>query len=160
MPSAPRKIRLSEQAVQLSRLTRSLARCCQIKEEQIFGRFGLTSAEGRVLLEVAEGPCTASSLATRLNLVRSRLSPLVESLVAKNLISRVGDAHDRRVHSLSLTPYGQQIAQAAAAFQISVHEELLQRFEPSRRQELLTSLDELHAAIENIRSQLVPGDTS
>jgi DNA-binding MarR family transcriptional regulator len=156
MSPSRRKSSLTEQALLLSQLTRNLARCCQVKEEQIFGKFNLTTTEGRVLLEVAEGPCTASELADRMNLVRSRLSPLVESLVGKGLLLRVDSEKDRRVHNLSLTASGQAIALDATAFQISFHEQLLKRFEVTRRRDLLNSLDELHSAIEDLRSLIAP----
>jgi DNA-binding MarR family transcriptional regulator len=147
--------RLTEQALQLSRLTRDLSRCCQAKEEQLFGKFELSTAEGRVLLTVADGgPSTASALAEKLGLARSRLSPLVDSLVRKEFLSRVELTTDRRVHTLSLTPSGQRIAQEVTAYQISFHESLLRRFKNTERRELLETLDLLHTAIEDQRGKL------
>jgi DNA-binding MarR family transcriptional regulator len=152
----PNERQLSVQADRLSRLTRELSRCCQGKEEQIFGAFDLSTAEGRVLLSVADcpAPCTPSALAERLNLGRSRLTPLVENLVHKGFLSRAEHTADRRVRELTLTAQGAQIAGQVTDYQISFHENLLRRFATDERLELLAVLDNLHKAIEEQRETL------
>jgi DNA-binding MarR family transcriptional regulator len=149
------KPQLSQQANRLSRLTRDLSRCCQSKEEQIFSRFGLSVAEGRTLSAVAEGEwATPSKLARALGLGRSRLTPVVDSLVRKQLLSRTELPNDRRVRTLALTAAGQKAAREVNAFQTSFHEELLKRFSAEQRGHLLTVLTKLHDAIEDLRSRI------
>jgi DNA-binding MarR family transcriptional regulator len=145
----------SQQAEQLARLTRDLSRCCQTKEEQIFARFGLSPADGRVLLVIAEGVvATPSHVAAELKLGRSRLTPLVESLVEKGLLERREEDRDRRVRRLMLTPQGQRIALQVTDFQREFHTSLLQKFNLGERGELLTVLQHLHDAIEDLRDTI------
>jgi DNA-binding MarR family transcriptional regulator len=149
---------LQAQALLLAKLTRDLSRCCQNKEEQIFGKFTLSSAEGRVLLVIAElGSTTPSELATKLALGRSRLTPLVDNLVEKDLVARAESADDRRMRKLELTVAGRQAAKEVMQYQTSFHEELLRRFSPEERQHLLQTLDELYTAIEELRGKLGDG---
>jgi DNA-binding MarR family transcriptional regulator len=149
------KSRLAAQADHLSRLTRELARCCQAKDEQIFGQFGLSSAEGRVLLCVAEGgKATPSAVAEQLHLGRSRLTPLVASLVRKGFLTHTEPVQDRRVRALALTGSGQKTAQEVLNFQISFHEELLRNFDVDERRQLLEVLDHLHEVIEISREKI------
>jgi DNA-binding MarR family transcriptional regulator len=151
----PGKMRLPAQARELSRLTRELARCCQGKDEQIFGQFHLSTAEGRVLLCIADCTTTTpSAMADKLRLGRSRLTPLVESLVNKGLISRVESEQDRRVRTLKLTAAGTKCAQEATAFLNAFHEELLRCFNSNERHALLESLTQLQDAIEVTREKM------
>ena len=144
-----------KQAVALSLLTRELSRCCQTKEEQIFAKFDLSSAEGRMLLAIADsGPITPSGVADLLGLGRSRLTPLADHLVQKGLLSRTESASDRRVRTLALTPAGRDAARAALDYQITFHEQLLKMFAPDERQRMLASLDQLHGAIEKMRTRI------
>lgn len=150
---------LTVQASQLSQMTRDLSRCCQTKEEQIFGRFNLSSAEGRVLLVIADGGgSTPSAVAERLGLGRSRLTPLVDGLVEKRLLTRTESTTDRRVRTLELTAEGQKVAREVTCYQTSFHEELLRRFSPEERQQMLNTLDQLHGAIEELRAKLGDAD--
>lgn len=152
---------LTSQATQLSQMTRDLARCCQTKEEQIFGKFHLSSAEGRVLLVIADGgSSTPSAVAEQLGLGRSRLTPLVDGLVEKKLLTRTESSTDRRVRTLELTPEGETAAQEVTSYQTSFHQELLRRFSPDERRHLLQTLDQLHGAIEDLRSRLGDADHS
>ena len=146
---------LTAQATQLSQMTRELSRCCQTKEEQIFGRFNLSSAEGRVLLVIADlGSSTPSAVAERLGLGRSRLTPLVDGLVEQGLLTRTESAADRRVRTLELTPAGRTAAREVTSYQTLFHEELLRRFSPEERRHMLNTLDQLHGAIEELRAKL------
>lgn len=149
---------LQQQAQHLSQLTRDLARCCQSKEEQIFARFGLTPAEGRVLLVMAENePTTASATADELGLGRSRLTPLVDGLVHKGFLKRVESASDRRVRTMTLTATGRKVARQATSFQITFHETLLRQFSPDEREQLLNGLAQLYDAIERLRTKIMAG---
>jgi len=149
---------LQRQAQHLSQLTRDLARCCQSKEEQIFARFNLSPAEGRVLLVMAEDePTTASAIADKLGLGRSRLTPLVDGLVQKGFVRRKESAADRRVRTMTLTATGRKVARQATSFQITFHETLLRQFSSDEREQLLNGLAQLHDAIEKLRRKITDG---
>jgi DNA-binding MarR family transcriptional regulator len=146
---------LTAQANRLSHLTHDLSQCCQAKEEQIFARFGLSLAEGRVLQAVAGGGAVSSTgVARTLNIVRSRLTPLVDGLAEKRFLKRMESEDDRRVRTLTLTVSGRKVARDVTDFQISFHESLLQKFEPAQREQLFEVLTQLHEAMEELRRGL------
>jgi DNA-binding MarR family transcriptional regulator len=146
---------LHEQAAELASLTRDLARCCLAKEEQIFGRFGLPVTAGRVLLAAAEtGSSSPSELADKLSLGRSRLTPLVELLVKKGLVQRAESQDDRRVRDLTLTEAGAKVAQEVTDFHLAFHETLLQRYDATERERLLSVLKNFHTIIEEVRGEM------
>ena len=150
-----RQTKVGTQALELARLTRDLSRCCRAKEEELLEKFGLTSSEGRVLLCLADHAMeTASSIAEQLSVSRGRLSPLVENLVQKGLVTRTESAADRRSNTLELTVRGKDIAQAVTAYQVEFHENLLAHFRPEERTHILSMLDRLRNAIEELRGEL------
>jgi len=143
---------LSQQAGSLTTLTHELSLCCQAKEEQIFARFRLSVAEGRVLQAVANaGASTPSDVARALDLGRSRLTPLVDGLVVKKFLKRAESPEDRRVRRLTLTPSGRKVARDVTDFQVEFHEQLLLKFNPEEREQLFGVLHQLHGAIEELR---------
>jgi MarR family transcriptional regulator, lower aerobic nicotinate degradation pathway regulator len=146
---------LAVQADRLSHLTHDLSLCCQSKEEQIFAKFGLSVAEGRVLQAVANtGASNPSDVARALTLGRSRLTPLVVGLVNKKLLKRAESEEDRRVRTLTLTPAGRKVAREVTDFQITFHENLLLRFASEEREHLFGVLNRLHGAIEELKEGL------
>ena len=74
------------------------------------GRFGITRREWRLIAVLASrGELGSSQLAEHAQLDRARTSKAVGSLVAKQLISRVAKAGDRRQVQLCLTETGQAL---------------------------------------------------
>jgi DNA-binding MarR family transcriptional regulator len=151
MPSVKRA---PDEAVRLAQITRDLAQCCVAKESEIFGKFGLSASEGNVLLAAAEGTISPSALAGLLGVVRSRITPLVQSLVEKGFLERLESARDRRAKELKLTPEGRRIAADAVDFRLSFHRTLLDRFPESERRELLQVLAVLHQRMTEVRQGL------
>lgn len=146
---------ITHQAKELAQLTRELSRCCQAKEEQLLAKSGLSCAEGRVLLSIADRKFDmASVIAQHLGISRGRLSPLVENLVRKGFLTRAESAADRRSHHLVLTKAGQEVSKALATSQRSFHENLLLHFRPEERAALLATLEHLQAAMDDLRAQL------
>jgi DNA-binding MarR family transcriptional regulator len=144
-----------EQAQLLARLTQNLALCCLGKESEIFAQYGLSSSEGHVLLMLSEeGQITASRLAARQSVTRSRITPLVKSLVGCGFVTRAESRHDRRVRHLTLTSQGQEVANSAAQYRLDFHAHLLKRFAESDRRELLSTLSVLHERIQELRDGL------
>jgi DNA-binding MarR family transcriptional regulator len=146
---------ISSQAQQLARLTRDLSQCCQAKEEQLLAASGLSCSEGRVLLSIADHKLErASVVAEYLGISRGRLTPLVEKLVRKKLLTRTELPADRRSNRLMLTKAGEDLAKAVTGSQASFHENLLLRFRQEERPRLLGTLEQLRTAIEDLRGRL------
>lgn len=138
-----------------SNLTRELFRTYQAQEEQVFGRYGVAVAEGRVLLALLEpGPSKATDLAGSLGCTKSRLSPLIERLAQKGLINRRESESDRRIRTLTLTLEGERIARAVREFEDHVHDELLAAFKGAEREQLVEALGRLNRVMHELRDKL------
>jgi DNA-binding MarR family transcriptional regulator len=149
------KTTFGSDAAALASLTRELAHCCISKESELFQRFGLTSSEGVVLLQVAEtGTALPSGLACTLRLARSRMTPLTANLVEKGFLSRRESATDRRVRELSLTEKGQQVASAAHGCRMDFHSRLLESYSESERAALLNTLTTLRKYMDDLHGQI------
>ena len=86
-----------------------LFQCCQERMQYQCERFQLPDAEFRCLgMFGEERYLTAKSIAHRMNVVKSRVSKIIDGLLKKGLIQRIKDPEDSRVHLLSLTPQGQK----------------------------------------------------
>jgi DNA-binding MarR family transcriptional regulator len=86
-----------------------LFQCCQERMQYQCERFQLPDAEFRCLgMFGEERYLTAKSIALRMNVVKSRVSKIIDGLLKKGLIQRIKDPEDSRVHLLSLTPQGQK----------------------------------------------------
>jgi DNA-binding MarR family transcriptional regulator len=66
----------------------------------------LSLIQHRVLLQLAQGPESAKSLAERLTVTGPNLSAVVNGLVQRGLVSRTQSAKDRRRVSVALTDEG------------------------------------------------------
>lgn len=84
--------RVAEIAQAVSRWQDATARF----DEAVGRRLNLNGAERRCLARLAEGPQTPSALASGVGLTRSAMTALLDRLVARELIARHPDPHDRR----------------------------------------------------------------
>jgi DNA-binding MarR family transcriptional regulator len=98
---------------------------------------------------------TAKSIAHRMNVVKSRVSKIIDGLLKKGLIQRIKDPEDFRVHLLSLTPQGQKKINEINEFLDEVYGEVLSRMVPDQRQAMLTNLDILKASMEAVKEMMV-----
>ncbi len=71
-------------------------------------RFNLPDAELRcMVLFEGERYLTPKSIAHKMNVVKSRVTKIIEGLVRKELVQRIKDPEDSRITLLSLTAKGQ-----------------------------------------------------
>jgi DNA-binding MarR family transcriptional regulator len=74
------------------------------------GRFGVTRSEWRLVAALVEhGPTSRSALSQYTQLDQARLSRILETLLAKNLVERHAVAGDHRRLSLAATERGRQL---------------------------------------------------
>ena len=119
-------------------------------------RFELPDAEFRCLgLFANERYLTAKSIAHKMNVVKSRVSKIIDGLIRKNLIQRVRDPEDSRVQWLSLTSYGQKKLNEINVFMNEVYGQVLSQMAPDQRQAMLTNLDILKASMETVKEMMV-----
>ena len=104
------KTEVSEyQLEQFQELITKLFQCCQERMQYQCERFQLPDAELRCLgLFGKERYLTAKGIALKMNVVKSRVSKIIDGLIKKELIQSIKDPEDSRVSLLSLTSRGQK----------------------------------------------------
>ena len=137
-------------------LIAKLFQCCQERMQYQCDRFQLPDAEFRCLLLFGEERyLTAKNIALKMNVVKSRVSKIIDGLKKKNLIQRIADPEDSRVKLLSLTPAGQKKLNEIKEFMEEVHGQVLSQMAPDQRQAMLTNLDILKASMEAVKEMMV-----
>ena len=143
------------QLVQFKELITKLFQCCQERMQLQCERFQLPDAELRCLsLFGEERYLTAKGIAIKMNVVKSRVSKIIEGLIRKDLIQRIKDPEDSRVSLLSLTPAGQHKLSEINSFLKGLHRQVLSLMEPDQRQAMLTNLDILKASMEAVKESM------
>jgi len=119
-------------------------------------KFDLPDAEIRCLqLFGEERYLTAKGIALKMNVVKSRVSKIIDGLIKKKLIQRIKDPEDSRISLLSLSPKGQKKLKDINTFLEDVHHQVLLQMAPDQRKAVLTNLDLLKASMESIKEMLV-----
>ena len=144
------------QLKQFHELITKLYQCCHERMMYQSERFQLPDAELRCLLLFGdERYLTAKGIALKLNVVKSRVSKIIEGLIAKELIQSLKDPEDSRVNLLSLTPGGQAKINEINAFLEQVHHSVLDQMAPDQRKTLLTNLELLKGSMEAVKEMMV-----
>ena len=119
-------------------------------------RFQLPDAELRCLLLFAEERyLTAKGIAQKMNVVKSRVSKIIEGLIAKGLVQRLKDPEDSRINLLSLTPAGHHKINEINTFLEEIHHSVLDQMAPDQRKTLLTNLELLKGSMEAVKELMV-----
>lgn len=140
---------------QFQELISKLFQCCQERIQYQSERFGLPDAELRCLkLFESERYLTAKGIAHRMNVVKSRVTKIIEGLVRKGFVQRVKDPEDSRVTLLSLTSMGQDKINAINEFLSEVHQEVLHRMVPDQRTLMLSNLEMLKTAMQSVKDMM------
>ena len=144
------------QLKQFQELINKLFQCCQERMQYQCERFGLPDAEFRCLcLFRDERYLTAKGIAQKMNVVKSRVSKIVDGLVRKKMIQSIKDPEDSRVSLLSLTSAGQKKVSDINDFMEDVHYQVLSQMAPDQRMTMLTNLDILKASMEAVKEMMV-----
>src|SRR5210317_1967280 len=123
------------------KLIAKLFQCCQERMQYQCDRFQLPDAEFRCLVLFGdERYLTAKSIAHKMNVVKSRVSKIIDGLIKKNLIQGIADPEDSRVKLLSLTSVGQKKLNEIKQFMQDVHGQVLSQMAPDQRKAVLTNL--------------------
>ena len=144
------------QLVQFQELITKLFQCCQERMQYQCERFHLPDAELRCLgLFGEERYLTAKGIALKMNVVKSRVSKIIDGLIKKKLIQSIKDPEDLRISLLSLTSSGQQKLNEINRFLKKLHGQVLSQMAPDQRQAMLTNLDILKASMEAVKELMV-----
>jgi DNA-binding MarR family transcriptional regulator len=144
------------QLKQFQELILKLFQCCQERMQYQCERFQLPDAEFRCLMLFGEERyLTAKGIASKMNVVKSRVSKIIEGLLKKKLVQRIKDPEDSRVSLLSLTPEGHEKINQINEFLKDVHQQALLQIAPDQRKAVLTNLDILKASMEAVKEMMV-----
>jgi DNA-binding MarR family transcriptional regulator len=144
------------QLKQFQELILKLFQCCQERMQYQCERFGLPDAEFRCLMLFGEERyLTAKGISLKMNVVKSRVSKIIEGLLKKKLIQRIKDPEDSRISLLSLTPPGHEKLNNINEFLNDVHHTVLLQITPEQRKTVLTNLDILKASMEAVKEMMV-----
>jgi DNA-binding MarR family transcriptional regulator len=144
------------QLLQFQELITKLFQCCQERMQYQCERFQLPDAELRCLgLFGEERYLTAKGIALKMNVVKSRVSKIIDGLIKKKLIQSIKDPEDSRVILLSLTVSGQKKLNEINSFLNELHGQVLSQMAPDQRQAMLTNLDILKASMEAVKESMV-----
>jgi len=144
------------QLEQFQELITKLFQCCQERMQYQCERFQLPDAELRCLgLFGEERYLTAKGIALKMNVVKSRVSKIIDGLIKKKLIQRIKDPEDSRISLLSLTPHGYKKLNEINGFLKSLHSQVLSQMAQDQRQAMLTNLDILKASMDAVKELMV-----
>jgi DNA-binding MarR family transcriptional regulator len=144
------------QLKQFQDLILRLFQCCQERMQYQCERFDLPDAELRCLMLFGEERyLTAKGIALKMNVVKSRVSKIVEGLLKKKLIQRTKDPEDSRISLLSLTPQGHKKLNQINRFLKDIHYQVLVQIAPDQRKAVLTNLDILKASMEAVKELMI-----
>ena len=146
---------LGYQAQRLQELIAEILKCCEDRKLYETEKFGLPYAELRCLLLFGgERYLTLKGVAQKMEVAKSRVTKIVNGLIAKGLVKQIDDPHDARVKLISLTPTGHEKAHEIAEFQRGLHRQILLHLEDDERKGLFSYLELLRSAMEAVKEQL------
>lgn len=142
----------SYQLEQFQRLMSRLYQCCQERMQYQSVRFDLPDAELRCLLLFGEERyLTPKGIAQKMNVVKSRISKIIDGLTKKGYVQRIKDPEDSRVHLLSLSSEGHKKLTEIKVFLDDVHQQVLLQIPPEQRKLMLIDLELLKSSMEAVK---------
>lgn len=119
-------------------------------------KFALPDAELRCLMLFDnERYLTAKNIAHKMNVVKSRVSKIIEGLADKELVQKLIDPADSRVTLISLTPEGHKKLAQINEFQDFIYREVLSHMAPEQRITMMNNLELLKASMESLKELMV-----
>jgi DNA-binding MarR family transcriptional regulator len=133
----------------LAQLTFNLLNTCQQKEIIFAEQYGLTQAEFRCLKMFDKKEIINNkTIAKRMGLSASRLTRIIDGLVAKGYSEREINPNDRRNMNVSLSKKGLLLAQKLNQAYTNIHKELLEHIETSEHKPMIHAMSILSSAME------------
>ena len=147
---------LSYQTVRLRDLVLEMVGCCEDRKLYETQKFGLPYSELKCLmLFEAVRYLTAKDIAHRLDVAKSRITKIINSLMEKGLVKQIDDPGDGRRKLINLTPAGQKKSEEIAVFERDIHRKILLEMGPEERKILLAYLELLRSTMEGVKEDLV-----
>lgn len=142
----------------LNELIEDVRQCCEDKHLAEAEELGHPCAEIRCLLLFgSERYLTVKGIAQRLEVAKSRVTKIVNSMNEKGLVERASDPADGRVRLLRLTPAGRSIVERANALQKQMQAKILEKLDPADRSRVISGLELLRAAMHEAKTEMAAG---
>jgi len=90
-----------------------------------------------------------------MNVTKSRVTKIISGLHQKNLIKKITDPDDSRIHLISLTTAGKKKLTDILDFQKDLHKAVLSQLDPDDRKKMLGHLDILKACMETGKEKMM-----
>ena len=150
---------LAEQAQRLHQALGQLVKQYQLRDRNDICCYGISVSQCYALEVLgAHGTLTMQDLAKHLHLAISTVTRVIDNLVAKELVERRVNRHDRRVCQVALTPSGTALLQTIRNELIAREQAVLQRIPAASREHVIRALAELSQAVTDWRqSATQPG---
>ncbi|SHJ34857.1 MarR family winged helix-turn-helix transcriptional regulator [Propionispora hippei] len=111
----------------------------------------LSPAQMRVLVRLSDRKgITMTSLAKELVMSKQQMTPIVDKLVAENLVKREPDMEDRRIIHIVLTVAGYEMREKCKVETLAILQEKLSCLNDKDLTVLYTALTDLYAVIHKI----------
>ena len=137
-------------SVELAEITSLLFANCNEKEARHATKYGVSLVESRCIRKLHEKKqLTVNQLAQEMSLSSSRVTRIIDSLVAKKLVVRESSENDRRIYNLSLIPTGEKLAKELIEDHIKIHEEIIKNIPKQYHHLMIEILQQLNKAVED-----------
>lgn len=147
---------LEYQTLRLQDLITEVIQCCEDRKLFESQKFGLPYSELKCLMLFnGERYLTVTGMAEKLDVAKSRVTKLINGLVAKALVQSVDDPKDARIKLISPTPEGRKKSAEIEGFQREIHRKLLLQMGADERKKVISTLEGLRSAMEAVKEQLV-----
>ena len=144
----------NQNASKLADLTFKLLANCQEKEARLAEKYGLTQSEFRCLRLFNRNDILNNKMvAERMNLSPSRLTRIIDGLVAKEYIIRQIEPSDRRNMKVELSKRGKVIVQKLNDAYVNIHSEILEDIDRSQHKPLISAMENLLVALQKLISK-------
>ena len=135
-------------AQRLADLTSELLENCQLKIERTAERLNLTVAEFRLLQSMRNNKVLpAGELAKRIGVSSSRLTRILDGLVAKGFVCREVGKKDRRVVDVMLTAGGEKVQAELKTIYLQSHQEIVDLLPPEAEESVIFAIEKLGDAM-------------
>jgi len=143
------------QTNRLQELIAELYGCCRDRLFYEANKFNLSQAEVRCL-RLFEGHkyLLAMEIADKLEVAKSRVTVLLDSLGKKGLIQRIPAPGDARVKLVNLTPAGQYTGMKVEGYVFHLHRQLLEGIPAAQRTTVIAALETLHASMQAMKASM------
>ena len=143
---------LEYQTQRLQHSIMELMECCDDRKLHEIGRFSLPYAELKCLMLFrGERYLTVKGIARKLDVAKSRVTKLINSLYEKRLVNRIDDPQDARIRLISLSGKGKAMTEEIEEFERDIFRQMLLQMDAEERKSVLSNLETLRSAMEAVK---------